>query len=81
MKGSCSSASCCASGLAIHSNLAVAWKGTEVLRLSRRNSSVKRDDSRGYILARTVARNDYGHGDTSSEFNAISQFKAMEGIS
>ena len=24
---------------------------------------------------------DYGHGDTSSELNAISRFKAMEGLS
>lgn len=28
-----------------------------------------------------VIGTDYGHGDTSSELNAISTFKAMEGLS
>ena len=33
-----------------------------------------------HILARMAAGTDYGHGDTSSELNAISRFKAMEGL-
>jgi len=35
---------------------------------------------KGYILVRVEAGIDYGHGDTSSELNAISRFKAMEGL-
>jgi hypothetical protein len=33
-----------------------------------------------YILAPVAACTDYGHGDTSSELNAISRFKAREGL-
>jgi predicted TIM-barrel fold metal-dependent hydrolase len=35
---------------------------------------------KGYILARVATGTDYGHGDTSSELNAVSRFKAMEGL-
>ena len=34
----------------------------------------------GYVLARVAAGTDYGHGDSSSELNAISRSKAMEGL-
>ena len=33
-----------------------------------------------YILAWVAAGTDHGHGDASSELNAISRFKAMEGL-
>ena len=34
----------------------------------------------GHVLARVAAGTDCGHGDTSSEFHAISRSKAMEGL-
>jgi hypothetical protein len=32
------------------------------------------------LFATKKPRTDYGHGDTSSELNAIARFKAMEGL-
>jgi predicted TIM-barrel fold metal-dependent hydrolase len=48
--------------------------------------STQTDDDFPYVISYAGEENlvigtDYGHGDTSSELNAISRFKAMEGIS
>ena len=48
--------------------------------------STQTDDDFPYVISYSGEENlvigtDYGHGDTSSELNAISRFKAMEGIS
>jgi predicted TIM-barrel fold metal-dependent hydrolase len=48
--------------------------------------STQTDDDFSYIISyagegNLVIGTDYGHGDTSSELNAISRFKAMEGLS
>ena len=48
--------------------------------------STQTDDDFGYVISYAGEENlvigtDYGHGDTSSELNAISRFKAMEGLS
>jgi predicted TIM-barrel fold metal-dependent hydrolase len=47
--------------------------------------STQTDDDFSYVISYTGEKNlvigtDYGHGDTSSELNAISRFKAMEGL-
>lgn len=48
--------------------------------------STQTDDDFGYIISyagegNLVIGTDYGHGDTSSELNAISRFKGMKGLS
>ena len=48
--------------------------------------STQSDDDFRYVISYAGEENlvigtDYGHGDTSSELNAISRFKAMEGLS
>ena len=48
--------------------------------------STQTDDDFGYVITYAGEENlvigtDYGHGDTSSELNAISRFKAMESLS
>ena len=48
--------------------------------------STQTDDDFSYVMSYTgednlVIGTDYGHGDTSSELNAISRFKAMAGLS
>ena len=48
--------------------------------------STQTDDDFEYIMSyagegNLVIGTDYGHGDTSSELNAISRFKAMGGLS
>jgi hypothetical protein len=47
--------------------------------------STQTDDDFSYVISYAGEENlvigtDYGHGDTSSELNAISRFKAMEGL-
>jgi predicted TIM-barrel fold metal-dependent hydrolase len=47
--------------------------------------STQTDDAFSYVISyagdeNLVIGTDYGHGDTSSELNAISRFKAMEGL-
>ncbi|HEY2990841.1 MAG TPA: amidohydrolase family protein, partial [Candidatus Binatia bacterium] len=47
--------------------------------------STQTDDDFAYVISYAGEENlvigtDYGHGDTSSELNAISRFKAMEGL-
>jgi predicted TIM-barrel fold metal-dependent hydrolase len=47
--------------------------------------STQTDDDFPYVISYAGADNlligtDYGHGDTSSELNAIARFKAMEGL-
>ena len=48
--------------------------------------STQTDDDFPYVISYVGEENlligtDYGHGDTSSELNAISRFRAMEGLS
>jgi predicted TIM-barrel fold metal-dependent hydrolase len=48
-------------------------------------TGVLSDDDVSYVISYAGEDNlvigaDYGHGDTSSELNAISRFKAMEGL-
>ena len=48
--------------------------------------STQTDDDFSYIISyagegNLVIGTDYGHGDTSSELNAIARFKAMDGLS
>jgi hypothetical protein len=48
--------------------------------------STQTDDDFSYVISYSgednlVIGTDYGHGDTSSELNAISRFKAMQGLS
>jgi predicted TIM-barrel fold metal-dependent hydrolase len=59
---------------------------TDCLRDYRVYVSTQTDDDFSYVISYAGEENlvigtDYGHGDTSSELNAIARFKAIDGLS
>ena len=59
---------------------------TDCLRDYNIYVSTQTDDDFSYVISYAGEENlvigtDYGHGDTSSELNAIARFKAMAGLS